>query len=283
MEAIEEEIEVELLALLVESMSLTKIYIAKVAGAVMLVRGLVGTLAPNMIARGHGVQKSLSGANEKLMREACMTTLCAGIFSFCCIWNDFGLQIPQVVNNLLWVTNSLHSTLNVHSATIGPSAFSDIFLCMGCCLACVYISLYVPEYFQIMMIIEAMYMMIGLGMPLTVFPKKALDLLGFKATDDLSTIIANSKGCGFSALGILILYASYAIDAKKRFDAISQEDAVFALAYGTAVSSILYFIKIFIQEKDLGDIKGFERNVSSTLYKMGLYIVVTLLLLLPRN
>lgn len=43
MEAIEEEIEVELLALLVESMSLTKVYIAKVVGAVMLVRGLVGS------------------------------------------------------------------------------------------------------------------------------------------------------------------------------------------------------------------------------------------------
>ena len=139
MEAIKEEIEVELLALLVESMSLTKVYIAKVVGAVMLVRGLVGTLAPDMIAKGHGVQKNLSGANEKLMRETSMTMLCAGIFSFCCIWNDFGLQIPQVVNNALWVTHSLHSTLHNDSATIGPSAFTDIFLCIGFCLTCVYI------------------------------------------------------------------------------------------------------------------------------------------------
>ena len=91
MEAIEEEIEVELLAALVESISLTKVYIAKLVGALMLVRGLVGTLAPNMIAKGHGVQKNLSGVNEKLMREACMTMLCVGTFSFCCIWNDFGL------------------------------------------------------------------------------------------------------------------------------------------------------------------------------------------------
>ena len=70
MEAIEEEIEVELLALLVESMSLTKIYIAKVAGAVMLVRGLVGTLAPNMIAGGHGVQVYRRVSQEQ-MKSSC--------------------------------------------------------------------------------------------------------------------------------------------------------------------------------------------------------------------
>ena len=135
--------------------------------------------------------------------------------------------------------------LHNHSATIGPSAFTDIFLCMGYCLAGVYIALYVPAYFQIMEIIHALYLIIGLGLPMTFFPEKSLDLLVVKATDDLSTIIANILGIGFSALGTLWLYASYAIDDKERFDAISQEDAVSALAYGTAVSSLLYFIKIF--------------------------------------
>lgn len=278
MEAIEEEIEVELLAALVESISLTKVYIAKFVGPLMLVRGLVGTLAPDMIAKGLGVQKNLSGTNEKLMRETSLT-----VFSFCCIWNDFGLQITLVVNNSLWIAHSLHSTLHVHSATIGPSAFTDIFLSMGVGLAFVYTALYVPAYFQIMVFIGAVYLIMGLGLPIAFFPKQALDFCGFKATDNLSTIIANSLGIGFSSLGTLWLYASYAIDDKERFDAISQEDAISALAYGTAVSSLLYFIKIFIQEKDLGDIKGFERNLSSALYKMGMYVVVTILLFLPSN
>ncbi|GFH56372.1 predicted protein [Chaetoceros tenuissimus] len=134
-----------------------------------------------------------------------------------------------------------------------------------------------------MEIIHAMYLIVGLGLPCVFFPKKSIDYFGTKSTDDLSTIIVNSLGIGLSSLGTLWLYASYAIDDKERFDAITQEDAVSALAYGAAVSSLLYFIKIFIQEKDLGDIKGFERNMSSALYKMGLYIVVTLLLLLPNN
>lgn len=274
-----ENIQTNLLSGITES----KVLFAQVAAMMLLIRGLVATMSPNYVAKKFGVKEKLSPTNEKIVRETYMTMLNAGILAFCTVANDYGLKAPVAINFAIWIAECTHSLFNNEPDTIGPSHFTEVGLCLVPSILFLIITLYVPAFFQTMIMIDGFYLM-SFGMPTFFFPKQAMKWYEVKKEDNLSPLFGNTFGLGFTALGSYAVALAFLLPNDKDTNyTISFDDSVTALGVCYATVSALYFIKMFVRrtyhENEHG--KLLKLNWNFIYVDMAVWFIITIVLLLP--
>jgi len=271
------------LSSLVLGLTDSKVFFARVAAMMLLIRGLVATMSPNYVAKKIGVKEKLSPTNEKIVRQTYMTMLNAGILAFCTVVNDYGLKAPVAINYAIWIAECTHSLFNNEPDTIGPSHFTEVGLCMAPSILFLFITLYMPAFFQKMIMIDGFYLM-SFGMPTFFFPKLAMKCYEVKKEDSLSHLFTNTFGLGFTALGSYSVALAFLLpDDIDTTYSISFDDSITALGVFYATVSALYFTKMFVKRSyhENEHRKLLKLNWNFIYVDMAVWFIFTVLLLLP--
>jgi hypothetical protein len=98
---------------------------AKIYGGLMIAHGAALTLAPGPTLEAYG-SSSKNPLNKKIMMRTGLSLVSQGIYAYCMLFNNFGINRAFSLSAFMWIAEGLRAIMNGEPSTIGPSIAGEL-------------------------------------------------------------------------------------------------------------------------------------------------------------